>query len=48
MAEVYGGAARPPQRWGRRLLITLIVLLVLVGIIAGRGRTGSARRTPNG
>ena len=34
MAEVYGERRRPRKRWGRRLLITLIVLLVLLGIIA--------------
>ena len=48
MAEVYGTQRRPRKRWGRRLLITLIVLLVILGIIAGRGWTGSARRTPSG
>lgn len=34
MAEVYGERRRPRKRWGRRLLITLIVLLILLGIIA--------------
>ena len=34
MAEVYGEKRRPRRRWGRRLLITFIVLLVLLGIIA--------------
>lgn len=33
MAEVYG-QERPRKRWGRRLLITFIVLLVLLGLIA--------------
>ncbi len=32
MGEVYG-EPRPRKRWGRRLLITLIVLLILLGII---------------
>ncbi len=32
MAEVYG-QRRPRRRWGRRLLITFLVLLVLVGIV---------------
>ena len=31
MAEVYGSPSRPRKRWGRRLLITFIVLLVIVG-----------------
>jgi hypothetical protein len=31
VAEVYG-ARRPRRRWGRRLLVTLIVLLVIIGI----------------
>lgn len=30
MGEVYGTQRRPRKRWGRRLLITLIVLLVVV------------------
>ncbi len=34
MAEVYGERSRPRKRWGRRLLITLIVLLLLLGIFA--------------
>lgn len=33
MAEVYGSQRRPRKRWGRRLLITFIVLLILVGIV---------------
>jgi hypothetical protein len=32
VAEVYG-QRRPRRRWGRRLLITFLVLLVLVGIV---------------
>ena len=32
MAEVYG-SPRPRRRWGRRLLATLIVLLIIIGII---------------
>ena len=32
MTEVYG-ERRPRRRWGRRLLITFIVLLVLVGVV---------------
>jgi hypothetical protein len=32
VAEVYG-SPRPRRRWGRRLLATLIVLLIIVGII---------------
>ncbi len=32
MAEVYG-QRRPRRRWGRRLLITFIVLLVLIGVV---------------
>jgi len=32
VAEVYG-QARPRKRWGRRLLITFIVLLVFLGLI---------------
>ena len=31
MAEVYGSQRRPRKRWGRRLLITFIVLLIIVG-----------------
>ena len=34
MAEVYGESRRPRKRWGRRLLITFIVLLLLLGVIA--------------
>ena len=33
MTEVYGTPRRPRRRWGRRLLITLIVLLIIVGVI---------------
>ncbi len=32
MAEVYG-SARPRKRWGRRLLITLVVLLLIIGVV---------------
>jgi hypothetical protein len=32
VGEVYG-EPRPRKRWGRRLLITLLVLLVLIGVI---------------
>lgn len=32
MAEVYG-SPRPRRRWGRRLLATLIVLLIIIGIV---------------
>jgi hypothetical protein len=31
VGEVYGTQRRPRKRWGRRLLITLIVLLVILG-----------------
>lgn len=31
MAEVYSTQRRPRKRWGRRLLITLIVLLIIIG-----------------
>jgi hypothetical protein len=31
VGEVYGTQRRPRKRWGRRLLITLIVLLVVLG-----------------
>ncbi|MCA2213657.1 LmeA family phospholipid-binding protein [Jidongwangia harbinensis] len=33
MAEVYEQGRRPRRRWGRRLLITLLVLLVVLGVI---------------
>jgi hypothetical protein len=33
VAEVYG-ERRPRRRWGRRLLITFIVLLIILGLIA--------------
>jgi len=33
VAEVYGTPSRPRRRWGRRLLIVFIVLLVIVGVI---------------
>jgi hypothetical protein len=32
VAEVYG-SRRPRKRWGRRLLTTLVVLLIIVGVI---------------
>lgn len=32
MANVYQSERRPRRRWGRRLLVTLLVLLVLLGI----------------
>jgi hypothetical protein len=33
VAEVYGSQRRPRRRWGRRLLGTLIVLLIIVGLV---------------
>lgn len=33
MAEVYGTQRRPRKRWGRRLLITFIVLLIIIGAV---------------
>jgi hypothetical protein len=33
VTEVYGERRRPRRRWGRRLLITFVVLLVLLGIV---------------
>jgi hypothetical protein len=33
VAEVYGSQRRPRRRWGRRLLTTFIVLLILIAII---------------
>ncbi len=33
MTEVYGERRRPRRRWGRRLLITFVVLLVLLGVV---------------
>ncbi len=42
MSEVYG-TPRRQRRWGRRLLITLIVLLIIVGVIlAVADRVGAA------
>ena len=42
MTEVYG-SARPRKRWGRRLLITFLVLLLLVGVLlAVADRVGAA------
>lgn len=32
MAAVYPPESRPRRRWGRRLLITLIVLLIVIGV----------------
>ena len=32
MADAYTSRSRPRRRWGRRLLITLLVFLILVGI----------------
>lgn len=32
MADAYTSRSRPRRRWGRRLLITLIVLLVILGV----------------
>jgi DUF2993 family protein len=43
VAEVYGSQRRPRKRWGRRLLITFIVLLLLVGIaLAVADRLGAS------
>ena len=43
MAEVYGSQQRPRKRWGRRLLITFIVLLIIVvGILAVVDRFGAS------
>lgn len=43
MAEVYGSQRRPRKRWGRRLLITFVVLLVfLLVILAVADRFGAA------
>ncbi len=33
MADVYG-SPRPRKRWGRRLLVTFVVLLLIIGVIA--------------
>lgn len=42
MAEVYG-TARPRKRWGRRLLITFLVLLLIVGgLLVAADRVGAA------
>ena len=48
MGEVYGTQRRPRKRWGRRLLITLIVLLLLLGallVVADRVGKSYAERT---
>lgn len=43
MAEVYGSSARPRKRWGRRLLITFVVLLlIVVALLAVVDRVGVA------
>ena len=43
MAEVYGSQRRPRKRWGRRLLITFIVLLIIVGgILVVADRLGAS------
>ena len=43
MAEVYGSPGRPRRRWGRRLLITFIVLLIIVvGILVVVDRFGAS------
>ena len=46
MAEVYG-TARPKKRWGRRLLITFLVLLLIIGgllVVADRFGASYAER----
>ena len=46
MAEVYG-SARPRKRWGRRLLITFVVLLLIIGaalVVADRLGASYAER----
>ncbi|HEV7961624.1 MAG TPA: DUF2993 domain-containing protein [Actinoplanes sp.] len=43
MAEVYGSQRRPRKRWGRRLLITFLVLLIIVGgILVVADRLGAS------
>jgi hypothetical protein len=43
VAEVYGSPARPRKRWGRRLLITFIVLLIIVvGVLAVADRLAAS------
>jgi hypothetical protein len=43
VAEVYGSQRRPRKRWGRRLLITFIVLLIIVGgILVVADRLGAS------
>jgi hypothetical protein len=47
VAEVYGTQRRPRKRWGRRLLITFIVLLIIVGgilVVADRIAASYAER----
>ena len=42
MAEVYG-SARPRKRWGRRLLITfLVLLLIILGVLVVADRVGAS------
>jgi hypothetical protein len=42
VADVYG-SARPRKRWGRRLLITFVVLLIIVGgLLVAADRVGAA------
>lgn len=48
MGEVYGARVRPRRRWGRRLLITFIVLVLLIGAalaVADRVAASYAERT---
>ncbi|GAA0544246.1 DUF2993 domain-containing protein [Paractinoplanes ferrugineus] len=43
MGEVYSDGARPRRRWGRRLLITFIVLvLLLLGLAVAADRVGKS------
>jgi hypothetical protein len=43
VAEVYESPARPRKRWGRRLLITFIVLLIIVvAVLAVADRLGAS------
>jgi hypothetical protein len=43
LSEVYGERARPRRRWGRRLLVTFIVLLLLlVAVAAVADRVGKS------
>lgn len=34
MAEVYGARVKPRRRWGRRLFITFLVLLLILAVVA--------------